>query len=415
MAKFDPSTVVTVNCSEVQADFDWNARRGIQDEAQESSENTTEAGFLDIMVSIARNEQKLAVNGQKQPVVVRPHPRAGETVKGRKMPAFFLCSGFQRYKAITEIAAGEHDDYLNKHGFSIAELAALKTDKPTIRVFVRNLNDFEARKENIQENTQRASLAAPDIAFGMADLFKLDKSLTTEQVGDMLGISQPYASVLKRTYDGLKVVNVPASHTLNPDKKHDVNLAEVWRQESVLPKKDKLLKVAELSTGKGDAVAPASAEEKLEAYSALRPKKDEPAIARGKGAWITNSIEKHAVTIGTMLGNLQRDGAIELVDIEAKHVSTLLASFVNLPTEAAHSKLKADNPNGSLPDYDTAMDSIAVAIKKAFNKGLAPAPVKASKSKDPTELAGTTDGIPAGAGLPPKKAKKMQANGGATA
>jgi len=409
MTKYDPNQVVTVRISEVEANKAFNVRREAQDIAQETGE-TASTGYVNLVYSIAKE-------GQKQPCVVRPHPKAGETRGGKKYPVYELVSGFQRFQAICDLAAGgtnpnrpDQADELNKMGLLTSELTRLKSDKPTIRVFVRELGEEEAAWENLTENTQRANLSAPDLGFGMARLFRINKNLTLNAVSNRLGISPSYAGVIKDTYDGFAAVTVPAGHELNTskDKAKDVTLAEVWRQESVKIKKDDAKAVATLKMKgeKGEPALDAPPAAKLAAYEqARKPKAGGGSDGRGK-SWVENACEKHAVTVGTLLGNLERDGAIKVISINGDHVAALIGGLQKVPTLDAHEKVQAANPKKNLPDYDMCLAQIATAIKKHYKEGLKAAPVK---SEDATTTAGKTDGIPS----PPesKTARKGKAAG----
>jgi hypothetical protein len=409
MAKYDPNQVQTLRLAEIDADFNWNARRGLD----EQTDTSGTAGYSDILVNIAKE-------GQKTPVVVRPHPKAGQTIRGRKMPAFFLCSGFQRFRAIMEIAAGESStsDMLGKAGVLPSQITALKSDAPTIRAFVRDLSDEAARDENITENVLRCALTAPDVAFGIADLFKINPTLTIDKVASKLGISPAYCGVLYRTYTGIKDVVVPAGHPANPSKSKDMPLMEVWRAEKLKPKKDDMLsKVAELKVGKGAEATTASADEKLAAYATLtdrgvaKPDKHE---TRGK-EWHENAIAVYGPQVGLLLGKLCRDGGIEMLGIDGKHVAAVLESVgKKIPT-------KEDDK------LDAKLDAVAVAVMKGYHKGLQPEPepvvtgnASSTAKQDKAQRAEAasaheSDGIPEG-GTVAKKAKKgAKSNGRAHA
>ncbi len=395
----DPNTVYTVKVSEVDIDFNWNARREVEVER----DDTGEGGFNSRVISIAKE-------GQKTPVVLRPHPHFGKKVRGREIRTpYFLCSGFTRAKAIIETAAGEHDDLLGKSGILPSDIKKLHTDSPTIRAFIRPLNDLQARQENMGENLFQSSLSAPDVAFGFADLMHIDPTLTQDQVAAMLGRSQNYCSELFRTYEGLKGVMVPAgATTLNKTAgvafgNKDVPLLELWRAEADKPPKQKLLAIAEMTVGKGDAKVAASPQEKLDAYMKLtRPAATPTPLATGPGAWAKNAVNETAPKVGKLLGHLVRDGAITVRGpFGPEHVPALLAlagktvQEYTLKLNEKGKKVKVPDPK--LPEH---LENIAHAFTKAVREGAAePVAVPTPPADTETE---ETEG--AANGSTPKKA-----------
>ena len=189
--------------------------------------------------------------------------------------------------------------------------------------------------------------------------------MTIEECGRELGISPAYAGILKRTYDGIKDVVVPAGHVANNvSKNKDVKLLDVWRAESVKPtKEDMVSKVAELTVkGPNGEKTPATVEQKLAAYVTVSKRKaegeDGTPETRGK-SWDVNARDVHAPKIGAMLGNLVRDGAIAgHVVIEGKHVAACLAVVGKSVPDKADDKLAEK------------LDSISVAIMKGYEAGL---------------------------------------------
>jgi ParB/RepB/Spo0J family partition protein len=118
-----------VALSQIDVDWEWNCRRGIDDK------------------SVSTLELSLEEHGQETPVVLR------ETGGGR----YFLVCGFRRMKAAQNL------------GWEF------------INAFVREMNDYEARIANWRENGDRKQLSFWDEAVWMKNTFPAEIKISQIQ------------------------------------------------------------------------------------------------------------------------------------------------------------------------------------------------------------------------------------------
>lgn len=247
-----------VPLSMVHADFEWNCRSGDPALQGDSGGELDTNEFKSLVDSIRSR-------GQDEPVTVR--------AKGK---GYQLVVGFRRYRAIQTIAE------------------ETKTQKTaTILIKIRELNDVEARSLNIRENTARAQLAPPDLAFALVDLRSQYKaaggSPTIEAMAQEVGVGRPYASKLFSIVDRV----LPA-------------LLKKWRTSQV-----------EIGVVKMAQIAGYDKDRQEEAFADLLPTAGRGAGGgrKGKGAWFEPA-KKEAANIGTILGRLELAELISTEDLD---------------------------------------------------------------------------------------------------
>ena len=347
--KVSPMLVQVLALSDVFFDWTWNARKAVD----EGDAKTDTTGFSGIV-------QNIAIEGQKQPIVVRPNPSFGKRGQPGASCRYSCVSGFTRGKAIGEIASGAHDTLLHAAaGMTHVAINKLHTDKPTILAFVRAMTEAEARKENLEENLQRSSLSAPDIAFGVARLREAMPTATDGEVAAIVGRSQQYVAKLKRIYDGLSGAMIPAG-TLSKAQAKEVSVLEAWRTE---PKKDGITNDFLESIARDEKM---TARDKANAYIAkvnhkVDSEDDGPKKKKqGKGGvWVENAAID-AEAFGVRLGNLMRDDALsDDYSFDAKHCELIAPAYVK---QLAGDKCTEDM-----------RDAIVAACEKGIKKGLRPA------------------------------------------
>lgn len=287
--------VEAVLCSEIEVDHKFNARSSVEisslvgkDGADESEHNTQKS-----------LRESISTVGQETPVVLRRMP------KGSKKP-YFLVSGFRRYDAVIHVAAEKG----NK--------------SPTIKAFIRDMTDQQAREENMRENTARADLSGPDLCYGIGQILKSygkDKGPSSVALASTLGMSQGYTNQLMNIWNNC----IP-------------EIVKDWRESP-----NKLTAVQMYSLSKEDK------DKQRAKYDELVAKKSagSEGSTRGPNAWVDTAC-KAAASVATILGKLQRDGALEIVgdNFFGDNVRTLV-------------KYKADATEAQT-------DKICAAAEKAF-------------------------------------------------
>jgi ParB/RepB/Spo0J family partition protein len=290
--------IEAVLCSEIEVDHKFNARSSVEisslvgkDGADESEHNTQKT-----------LRESISTVGQETPVVLRRMP------KGSKKP-YFLVSGFRRYDAVMHVAAEKG----NK--------------SPTVKAFVRDMTDQQAREENMRENTARADLSGPDLCYGIGQILKSygkDKGPSSVALAATLGMSQGYTNQLMNIWNNC----VP-------------EIVKDWRESP-----NRLTAVQMYSISKEDK------DKQKVKYDEMKAKKDEgTGGGRGPNAWIDTAC-KTAASVATILGKLQRDGACEIAgdNFFGDNIRTLV-------------KYKADAT-------DAQTDKICAAAEKAFTDAL---------------------------------------------
>jgi ParB/RepB/Spo0J family partition protein len=250
VVEINENQIEIIPLSKVKADFKWNSRPEAETSISDVENEIEGTSFGQLMESID-------AKGQREPVLVRP--------KGN---AFELVYGFRRYAAIRELA--------KKNGVK----------DPTIRCVVQNLNDIEAREENMRENIARKQLTPSMVCKGLIELknYYGDKMSVTA-LADRVGINRPYASMM---------INTIAAK-LKPE------LLESWYGQN-----------AEVGVNRVESVAKLPPEEQEKAW-----KEKVATGGRGNKAgaadWMEAAITK-CESVGAFLGRLH---ALKLVNTDA--------------------------------------------------------------------------------------------------
>lgn len=158
-----------LSVKEILADDEWNARSGKYDDVDDKlNDGETGQGF-----SAFVNDIKL--NGVESPIEVRHNT---DKSTSRKQP-YVLTAGFRRLKAAI------HAGYV------------------VIPCVIKDMSEAQARLRNIRENTDRENLKGADLAWGVAELFRVDPTKTETEVAMSLGLSQSYVGKLRHIMQDL--------------------------------------------------------------------------------------------------------------------------------------------------------------------------------------------------------------------
>lgn len=356
--KADSGIPVDVPCSEIFFDRSWNSRREV---SANHSDDGGSAGYPNLVCSLAHRKLDGEKYPQRDPCTVRPNPDFGKK-KGEAGRRFLGVAGFQRHDAILFTAMGRSDEVTIltdplQGGLTPEQVKSLESTQPTVRVFIKDLTEAQARAENLAENMQRSTLSGPDIAFGVMKLFEADPKLTDTQAAIILGNNQPFVSKLRRITEGTKNVMVPPGALYAGSK--PMSLLDAWREA---PKK--------ISQNDLDAIAKkATPEEKVDTYLVKTGKKDDavpakPKPATGPGSWLTNAINVNAPVVGALLGTLQRLGVITVSGrFSDEAIRAALAPFRTVPVDAT---TKGDNAGSHAINMAKMGDAIQAAIQAAL-------------------------------------------------
>ena len=243
--------VYDISIKDIKIKWDWNTRTGNW-KGGTSAEN--ESGYDDL-------KHSMETVGQEQPVVIRPNTTGG------KEP-FELVSGFRRTAVALE----------------------LKWD--TVKAMVLQMTNLEARENNIRENTARADLKGPDLAFGLADLKKeylaSKKPWVQAAVAQTLGLNQGYVNMLDKIMTKL-----------------DESIAKQWHEAPVSVPIQAMAKLAD--------VEPAKQPEAFEKLLKDQAGKADGRSKKGKEQLLVQSAER----VGKLLGRLVYADYIQVTRLEA--------------------------------------------------------------------------------------------------
>jgi len=279
MAK--PDKIEVLQIAEIECPPMWNART--YDDTSDPVEGSEDEGatFGQLVVSIERD-------GQDTPVIVRANK------PGSKKP-FFLVAGYRRIMAISKIADKKGDK------------------APTIKAIVRELDDLEARRLNVRENTARDGLKGADLVWAVRDLLDLQKKngggkkLTQQEWGDDLGLSQGYMGSLIKIAEHIP----PAVKVKDGDK--DVHVLDAWRNA---------LKPISVAAMKDVAEQP-TYEEKASKYLELSRKgSDKESDGSNNTTNWHDAGKRRAKEIGGFIGRLVKADLISLNYDESKDFFT---------------------------------------------------------------------------------------------
>lgn len=323
--------------TDVEADFRWNARSA-QDGDSTDEKGNGSRGWIGTAVSIA-------LEGQKVPVVVRPNPSTKKNAK-----PYALVSGFTRYRAIAAIAAGDPEVVaaLKSPEFGAMgdkEVAALKTKNPTIRAFVREMDEFEARKENLSENVNRDSLSGPDLAVGVMRLYEANPKMSHEKLAATLGKNQPYVSRVLRIAKTTSMTVLPGGW--NGKDSPATNILEAWRIDPIKLTIDQMLRISEQDDPQKQidmylAKRKVNGGKKGDAQGAGESEQGVNGVRfKGPGAWIKNAVQFDVPKMAIVLATLEKMGHLTLVNprLETPAMEVFLELFHGIPAKATEDQL----------------------------------------------------------------------------
>jgi ParB/RepB/Spo0J family partition protein len=253
----DKNTIVELPLSLIEVPHEWNSRSGklnIDSGDEESQE------FSDLKNSIA-------AGGQKTPVEVR-------LTSNREKP-YQLVKGFRRTTAILELAKQYQDP------------------EPVIRAIVVDIDEVEARTENLMENVTRQNLTPPDFAWGLHQLHlaakKTGKKLSDAEIARRIGRNQSYVGKL-----------LGIMRNVQP------NITRRWRET---PKA--------VSVGEMHEIGKLPKDEQDGAFGKLLGANQAPDEDQGKhrSGWYEGA-KKKAFEFGHTLGVLEREGLIDTAGLD---------------------------------------------------------------------------------------------------
>lgn len=360
--KADTGIPVDLPCSEIFFDRSWNSRRSVADDRSDTGGS---GGYPNLVRSLATRKLDGEKFPQRDPVVVRPNPMAGK-LKGEPGRPFLGVSGFQRYDAILFTATGreQEQNYLRdpKEGaMSEEDLHALLDDEPTVRAFIKNLSESEARIENLAENMQRSTLSGPDVVYGLSRLWEANPEISDREAAIVLGNNSSWISKIHRIVNGTKDVVIPPG-TLSVDQARPMSVLDAWRETPRAVTQNQMDEISRLEDPNA----------KLDAFTKLAGKpsavtgtgEPPPAKKTGAGAWLGNAMAFDAVTMGTMLGTLQRLGVITVVS-ERMTEEAVRAAFAPIKKIPAN----AGTADGSHGVNIAKLGDALIAATKAAAKG----------------------------------------------
>lgn len=248
----DPNTIVDLPLRLVDVPHEWNSRSGkiAMDSGDEESQE-----FSDLKFSIA-------ATGQKTPVEVR-------LTRNPDKP-YQLVKGFRRTTAVLELAK-QHED-----------------PDPIIRAIVVELDEVEARTENLMENVTRQNLNPPDFAWGLHQLQlaakKANKKMSDAEVARRIGRNQSYVGKL-----------LTIMRNVQP------NITRRWRETPKMVSVNEMNEIAKLPKDEQDG-----------AFGRLLGANQAPDEDQGKArtGWYEGA-KKKAYEFGMILGTLEREGLID--------------------------------------------------------------------------------------------------------
>ncbi len=265
--------------TKVKADFTWNCRKLVGGTEVDLKGETEKNDFESLKRSID-------ADGQSTPVVVRP---AGKD-------SYFLCSGFRRYQALSELAETNG----NK--------------APTILAIVRDYDDIQAREENIRENAGRKNVDPTEMLTGLLDLrdlyAKAKQNVAIQHMADKVGIGRPYASRLFKIADNLKA-----------------ELLKKWMESPTAIGVNRVENVAKVDKERQDEEWATQAETGGRGTGG----------GGGDNAWLT-AATKAAEKAGILIGRLEGFG---LIDTAALNFHTDLDKVIQVKDDATKEQKKA--------------------------------------------------------------------------
>ena len=266
----------------------------------------------------------IEMRGQDEPVTLRPY-------KGKLQ----LIAGFRRYAALRKLG------------------------HKTIKAFIRELNDNEARALNVRENTARNNLSGPDLAWAIWELYKgyatSGASVTALALSQEIGRNQAYVNTL-----------------LNIMRDVDSAVTDHWRaQKKPLPWKKmvELTKKPYMSLPTEQRAAK-QREDYQAAVTAQSPPPPDPNVDHKLEA-----LKKKAKEAGGYLGDLAREKVIE-VKIEWMRD---IFKLVKLPTDGLKNSDQRAVANAAKEGYNERLNYVAPVVVEE------PPPAATAAKKEPSK------------------------------
>lgn len=276
--------VKQVPIKDIYANSKWNSRHG---DWTKDFDLETETSDFQALVEMIKTDPR----GIHTALIIRTNPEG-------KTPQFALVAGFRRFAA--------------------AKVLGLET----VPCIFRDMDEVEARIQNISENTGRLNLKGADLAWACGELAKM--RLNDEKIAAVVGRSVSYVSKLTAI-----MTNVRAAILKNW---REQVVAEVTVQEMYdLAQLPKDLQDAEWTKVVG-------------AHSAASK------VGKGKGKWIKN-LKSKAYNIGFILGTLRR---LSLINRMSDDFAKMCEATVPFPKKAVARHKEAS----------------ASAFKEGFNDGM---------------------------------------------
>lgn len=283
-------------------------------------------------ISYSRHFLSIATTGQDEPITVRPHPTPIPPVLYECVTGFSRCNIIEQLAKMSHIQARESGIPVDR-GANPITFTLLEQRDPTIKAFIRELNDGQAVELNTKENTARLSANVPDLAHAIKRIRDATPGRSTESIAKSIGRSQPYVCRLLRVMDGF------ANHP---------QVLTHWRESAAKGTEplghEQMLDIAQLPEA-----------QRAEVYFARgRRKKTMPLVEKRRETVRLQSTER-AETMGMVLAALVKEGII---------------TCHREPREGIRAILSQNRVRQSLYT-DEQWERFATACQEAYEKGLA--------------------------------------------
>jgi hypothetical protein len=341
--KYDPEQVETIELSRIFADKSWNVRSerapdmAVLDKDGKPGTDDARRGFATIVCSLAKEPQR-------DPVLLRPNPNFVKGSKREDQREFSLVYGFQRHDAIKMIAS-QHAEAVemltNPHlgDMTQKDVELLSNPRPTIRAFVQQMSELDARVKNAAENMQHNALSSGDLVEAVRRIHAIAPDMSSVKMAIALNSGQPFIAKLIRISAGTGDAVVPAG-LLSKDQDEPVTILDAWR---AMPSKGRI------TQNDMDAIAkeadPAKKVEKFVAAATKKAEKvrDPNAPKGGKGStWADNAAKVDAPKIAALLVALQDLQVIKVLALlsgPAAVRACMAATGRNVPEKASDVEL----------------------------------------------------------------------------
>jgi hypothetical protein len=328
-------TIVALPLSAILVDWKWNTRKATMVDGRVASTATANAGASQT-TEFANLKLAIATDGQENAVIVRlnPDPRT------REQKPYSLVAGFSRYEALRQLAeeGAKASPQVAPGNYDISWLK-----NPTIKAIIRQMDEKEARFENLRENSTRSELRGADMAWGIAQLMLLDDSLFEHggetRLAHRLGKSLGYINQVSKVVKGL----------MDQD---NLDLLTEWREHSKDIGVSQMQKIASVE----------DAESQREIFRKLASAGRDTS-ARGQDGWVERA-KREALLRGEAIGKLERDGIISVTNTSELRTEKVVRQLVSFNERARQSKDEAKQP-----EADAKFASFVRQIVAAFSEG----------------------------------------------